>query len=98
MPSAMEPARSRWPMPTVRPLKTAFSLSRSSYSWIRPGRICRSSRTLSTAPAGADVRVVHPKAGDHLEDVEDQFAVAEPEGHHGQRADLHAAGGQADHV
>ena len=47
------------------------------------------SRILSTAPggqvlrdaAGTDVRVVHPQAGDHLEHVEDQLALAEAERH-----------------
>ena len=48
--------------------------------------------------AGADERVVHPQAGDQLEQVEHQLALAETDRHHGQRADLHAAGGDADQV
>ncbi len=48
--------------------------------------------------AGTDERVVHPQAGDQLEQVEHQLALAEADRHHGQRADLHAAGGDADEV
>ena len=48
--------------------------------------------------AGADERVVHAQAGDQLEQVEHELALAEADRHHGQRADLHAAGRDADQV
>ena len=48
--------------------------------------------------AGADERVVHAQPGDQLEQVEHQLALAEADRHHGQRADLHAAGRDADQV
>ncbi len=48
--------------------------------------------------AGADEGVVHPQAGDQLEEVEDQLALAEAERHRGQRAELECPGGQADQV
>jgi hypothetical protein len=48
--------------------------------------------------AGPDVPVVHPQAGDQLEHVEDLLALAEAHGHRGQRAELHAARGEADDV
>jgi hypothetical protein len=38
------------------------------------------------------------RPGDQLEQVEHQLALAEADRHHGQRADLHAAGGDADQV
>src|SRR5699024_11608126 len=42
---------------------------------------------------GTDVGVVHAQPGDHLEDVQHQFAVAETTGHNRQRAQFHTAGG-----
>ena len=42
--------------------------------------------------------MVHPQAGDQLEDVQDQLTLAEAERHGGQRAELEGAGGQADQV
>ena len=48
--------------------------------------------------ARPDVRVVHPQAGDHLEDVEDVLPLAEAVQHHRDRAQLHAGGGQPDQV
>jgi hypothetical protein len=42
--------------------------------------------------------VVHPQAGDLLEQVEAQLPLAEAVGHAGQRTELHAAGGQPDQV
>ncbi len=48
--------------------------------------------------AGADVVVVHAQAGERLEEVEDHFALTEADRHHGQRADLHAAGADGDQV
>jgi hypothetical protein len=38
--------------------------------------------------------VVHPQAGDHLEDIEALLAGQESVGHRRQRAQLHTAGGQ----
>ena len=58
----------------------------------------RAGRQVLGDAAGADERVVHPQAGDQLEQVEHQLALAEADRHHGQRADLHAAGGDADQV
>jgi hypothetical protein len=48
--------------------------------------------------AGADVRVVHPQAGDQLEDPQDLLAGGEPDRHDRGRAELVAAGGQAHQV
>ena len=48
--------------------------------------------------AGADERVVHPQAGDQLEQVEHELTLAEADRHHGQGADLHATGGDAHQV
>ena len=48
--------------------------------------------------AGADERVVHPQAGDQLEDLEDLLACRESHGHDRRRAQLVAARGQADQV
>jgi hypothetical protein len=42
--------------------------------------------------------MVHPQPGDHLEHVEDFLALPEARGHHGQCAQLQAAGGQRDQV
>jgi hypothetical protein len=47
---------------------------------------------------GADERVVHPQAGDQLEQVEHQLALTEADRHDGQGADLHAAGRDRDQV
>ena len=58
----------------------------------------RAGRHVLGDAAGTDERVVHPQAGDQLEQVEDQLALAEADRHHGQRADLHATGGDADQV
>ena len=49
-------------------------------------------------PAGSDVGVVHPQAGDQLEGVQHLLPLPESNRHHRQRADLHAAGGDADQV
>ena len=48
--------------------------------------------------AGSDVRVVHANAGDRLEQVQHKLAVAESDGHTGQRAQFHTAGGDGNHV
>ena len=48
--------------------------------------------------AGADVGVVHPQPGDELEDVEGAFALAEADGHDGERAQLHAPSRDRDEV
>ena len=58
----------------------------------------RAGRQVLGDAAGADERVVHPQAGDQLEEVEHQLALAEADRHHRQRADLHATGGDADQV
>jgi hypothetical protein len=42
--------------------------------------------------------VVHAQAGDELQQVQDLLALAEAGRHPGERAELHAAGGQADQV
>ena len=42
--------------------------------------------------------MVHPQAGDHLEDRQDPLALAEADRHDGRRAQLHTAGGQAHEV
>ena len=48
--------------------------------------------------ARADVGMVHPQAGDHLEDGQDALALTEADRHDGGRAHLHATGGQAHEV
>ena len=58
----------------------------------------RAGRQVLGDAAGADERVVHPEAGDQLEQVEHELALAEADRHHGQGADLHAAGRDADQV
>ena len=63
-------------------------------------------RMLSSAPGGRSwarppgrmKRVVHPQPGDQLEELQDLLALPEADRHHGQRADLHAAGGQRHQV
>ncbi len=57
----------------------------------------RGREVLSDA-AGADEGVVHAQAGDQLEEVEHQLALAEADRHDGQGADLHAAGRDGDEV
>ena len=47
---------------------------------------------------GTDVRAVHAQAGDHLEDVEDELALAEAEGHGSKCTEFHATGGKCDQV
>jgi hypothetical protein len=42
--------------------------------------------------------VVHPQAGDHLEHVEDQLALAEGVRHRGERTELEPAGREGDQV
>ena len=87
-------------------MKIGLALQRSAYSGRRFFISATKSRISSSAPgghvlgdaAGTDERVVHPQAGDQLEQVEHQLALAEADRHHGQRADLHAAGGDADQV
>ena len=49
-------------------------------------------------PPGRDVGVVHPQAGDLLEQVEDHLPLAEAVGHAGEGTHLHAEGGQRDQV
>ena len=49
-------------------------------------------------PAGADVGVVHPQAGDRLEQGQDEFAFPEAEEHRRHRTEFHAAGGQRHQV
>ena len=105
-PSARQPARSRWPTPSRRPLKIGFALHRSAYSGSRffisltksPHLVERAGRQVLRDAAGADERVVHAQAGDQLEEVEHHLALAEADRHHGERADLHATGGDADQV
>ena len=58
----------------------------------------RSGRQVLSDATGSYERVVHPQAGDHLEDVEDHLALAERVGHGGQRTELEAAGGEGDQV
>ena len=48
--------------------------------------------------AGADVVVVHPQAGDLLEDPQALLAVAPAVDHHRHRADVHAVGGEEQQV
>ena len=48
--------------------------------------------------ARADEGVVHPQAGDQLEQVEDQLALTEPEHRRRQRPELECPGAQADQV
>ena len=48
--------------------------------------------------AGADERVVHPQAGDHLEDRQDPLALTEADRHDGGRTHLHATGREGDEV
>ena len=106
MPSARQPARSRCPTPSRRPLKIGLALHSAAYSGSRFFISAMKSRIWSSAPgrhvlgdaAGPDERVVHPQPGDQLEQVEHQLALAEADRHHGQRADLHAAGGDRDEV
>ena len=52
----------------------------------------RARRQVLRDAAGTDVVVVHPQAGDHLEDVEHHLALAEAVEHRRHGADLHAAG------
>ena len=47
---------------------------------------------------GADVVVVHPQAGDRLEEAQDLLALAPAEEHHRDRAEVHAVGGQEEQV
>ena len=87
-------------------MKIGLALQRAAYSGSRFFISAMKSRISSSAPrrqvlgdaAGADERVVHAQAGDQLEQVEHQLALAEADRHHGQRADLHAAGRDADQV
>ena len=48
--------------------------------------------------ARADERVVHAQAGEPLQQVQQVLALAEPVGHAGEGAELHAAGGQRHQV
>ena len=106
MPSARQPARSRWPTPSRRPLKIGFALH--SVGVLREPLLHQRDEVADLVErarghvlgdaAGPDERVVHPQAGDQLEQVEHQLPLAEADRHHGQRADLHAAGGDADQV
>ena len=48
--------------------------------------------------AGADEVVVHPQAGDLLEEAQHLLALAPAVDHHADRADVHAVGGQEQQV
>ena len=48
--------------------------------------------------AGADVVVVHPQAGDLLEEAEDFFALAPAVDHHRDGTEIHAVGGHEQQV
>ena len=48
--------------------------------------------------AGADVVVVHPQAGDLLEEAQDLLALAPAVEHHRHGAEVHAVGGQEQQV
>ena len=48
--------------------------------------------------AGADVVVVHPQAGDLLEEPQHLLALAPAVEHHRHGADVHAVGGQEQQV
>ena len=106
MPRARQPARSRWPTSTRRALKIGLALQRAAYSGQAllhqrdevADLVERAGGHVLGDAAGTDERVVHPQAGDQLEQVEDQLALAEADRHHGQRADLHAAGGDRHQV
>jgi hypothetical protein len=58
----------------------------------------RAGRQVLGDAAGADVGVVHPQAGDHLDDLEDPLALAETDGHDRRGAHLHATGADAHQV
>ena len=49
-------------------------------------------------PTRTDERVVHPQAGQSLQEVEHDLTLAEADRHHRQRADLHAAGADSHQV
>jgi hypothetical protein len=55
-------------------------------------------REVLSEPARPDEPVVHPQTSDHLENVEDQLALAEARRHDRHGAELQAAGGQCDEV
>ena len=69
-----------------------MSSSRRSTSSRQPGRQVRRD------PAGADVVVVHPQAGDLLEEPERLLALAPAVQHHRHRAHVHAVGGEEQQV
>ena len=48
--------------------------------------------------AGADVVVVHPQAGDLLEEAQHLLALAPAVDHHRHRAEVHAVGGEEQQV
>ena len=53
---------------------------------------------IDTTSTGADVGMVHPQTGDHLEDRQDALTLTEADRHDGGRAHLHTTGGEADEV
>ncbi len=104
-PSARQPSRSRWPTPRggpedrVRVAEVGVLREPLAHQGDEAADLVeRAGREVLGDAAGADERVVHPQAGDQLEQVEDELALAEADRHHGERADLHAAGRDADQV
>ena len=86
------------PMPTVRSRQIGFSESSSSYSPTPCSTVvAQLEHALLPAvgqvgrdAAGTDEVVVHPQAGDELEEAQHLFALAPAVEHHRHRADVHA--------
>ena len=86
------------PTPCSRPRQIGWLVMRTSYSSRRGGMSSRIRSTSSTPAvgqvgghaAGADEVVVHPQAGDLLEEAQHLLALAPAVEHHRHRADVHA--------
>ena len=86
------------PTPTVRSRQIGFSMSSSSYSATAALDLVADLRAspppavgeVGRDAAGADEVVVHPQAGDRLEQAQRLLALAPAVDHHRHRAEVHA--------
>ena len=63
-----------------------------------PDRLDRAGRKVLGDTTRADVGVVHPQPGNHLEQAQDALPLTEAHGHHGRGTQFHAPGSHTDQV
>ncbi len=94
------------PTPLVRRVQIGFASSSSSYSSTLLGKrpdefadhFLPAARRLQRQPADADVAGHHALAGEHFEDAQDVFALAEAVEEHAHRADIERVRSQPHQV